>query len=249
MSFSFTRYADQGAFHWAQMETRSLYHFNAFQDACYKRALRELGDIRGKHVVDIGAGDGAFSSLLARSGARVTVVDNQQAGLDVAQKMFGLRKLTADFILGDAGKVPLPDASADAVTCIELIEHLDHPEELMKEAKRILKPGGVFIVTTPHRLGEIPMSHFHVHEFYPTELKALAEPFFTDVQVIESHHIFWFAFYGYRFKALRRIQIGKYIINMMTLWFRSNPFSRDGSKREKRDYFTQLTLRARKPLS
>jgi len=245
MAFAFTRYQDQGAVHWAQMETRSLYRFNAFQDACYKRALREAGDIGGKAVVDIGAGDGAFSSLLARSGALLTVVDNQEEGLKIAQSMFTQKGLQAMFVKGDAGHIPLPDASADVVTCIEIIEHLDDPEAFIREVKRILKPGGVLVLTTPYRLGEIFMSHFHVHEFYPTELQKLVEPYFVDVHVIESHHVFWFAFYGYRFKTFRRMQLGRYFVNMMTLWFGINPFLRDASKREKRDYFTQLTLVAR----
>lgn len=244
MAFAFTRYADQGAVHWAQMETWSLYRYNAFQAACYSHALRALGDIAGKTVIDIGAGDGAFSSLIARKGANVTVVDNQDAGLTIAKKMFAERGLKAEFVKGEADSVPLPDGCADAVMCSELIEHLDDPRAFLREAKRLLKPGGTLVVTTPHRLGEIPMSHFHVHEFYPSELRDLVATEFRDVQVTESHHVFWFAFYGYRFPSLRRLQLGKYVINMMTLWFRCNPFLRDASKRGKRDYYSQLTLRA-----
>lgn len=244
MAFAFTRYKDQGAFHWAQMETRSLWKYNAFQAAAYELALRALGDVWGKTVVDIGAGDGALSSLIVRKGAKVTVVDNQQAGLDLARNMLEQRGLSAAFIKGDAGATMLPDGFADAVMCSELIEHLDRPESLVAEAHRILKPGGVFIVTTPHKLGEIPMSQFHVHEFFPTELKELVATKFSDVTVLESHHIFWFSFYGYRFPMLHRLQIGKPIVNMMALWFGINPFLADDSKRGKRDYYSQLTMRA-----
>ncbi len=246
MAFAFTRYKDQGAFHWAQMETRSLWKYNAYQAAAYELALNALGDVRGKTVVDIGAGDGALSSLIVRKGANVTVVDNQQAGLDVAKKMIEQRGLSATFVQGDAGHTTLPDGFADAVMCSELIEHLDHPESLVAEAYRILKPGGAFVVTTPHKLGEIPMSQFHVHEFFPTELKELVATTFSDVTVLESHHVFWFSFYGYRFPMLRRLQIGKPIVNMLALWFRFNPFLYDASTRGKRDYYAQLTLRATK---
>ncbi len=226
------------------METRSLWRYNAFQAACYKLGLEALGDVRGKTVVDIGAGDGALSSQIVKRGANVTVIDNQQAGLDLAEKMLQQRGLTARFIKGDAGATTLPDNFADAVMCSELIEHLDRPESLVAEAFRILKPGGVFVVTTPHKLGEIPMSQFHVHEFFPTELRDLVAAKFSDVTVKESHHIFWFSFYGYRFPMLRRLQLGKPIINMMALWFGFNPFLYDASKRCKRDYYSQLTLRA-----
>src|SRR4051812_6368406 len=109
MAFAFTRYADKGAFHWAQMETRSLWRYNAFQAACYKLGLEALGDVTGKTVVDIGAGDGALSSQIVKKGASVTVIDNQQAGLDLAEKMLTQRGLSARFIKGDAGATTLPD--------------------------------------------------------------------------------------------------------------------------------------------
>lgn len=244
MAFAFTRYLHQGPVHWDSMETHSLWRFNAFQAACYTLALRQAGDIHGKTVIDLGAGDGALSSLMARRGAKVVVVDNQEAGLAIARKMFEARGLPGEFVQGDAGHTPLPNESADVVMCSEIIEHLDHPEEMLQEAHRLLKPGGILVITTPHRLGEIFMSQFHVHEYEPTELKSLVEKTFDQVSVLESHHIFWFSFYGYRFPMLRRIQIGKPIINMLTLWFGCNPFLYDASTRGKRDYYAQLTLRA-----
>ena len=45
--------------------------------------------------------------------------------------------------------LPLPDASADVVTCLAVIEHVDRPDVLAAEARRILRPGGVLVVTTP----------------------------------------------------------------------------------------------------
>lgn len=47
--------------------------------------------------------------------------------------------------------LPLPDASADVVSCLAVIEHVERPEVLVAEAHRILRPGGVFVVTTPSR--------------------------------------------------------------------------------------------------
>jgi 2-polyprenyl-3-methyl-5-hydroxy-6-metoxy-1,4-benzoquinol methylase len=45
--------------------------------------------------------------------------------------------------------LPLPDGSVDVVSCLAVIEHVDHPEVLAAEAHRVLKPGGVLVVTTP----------------------------------------------------------------------------------------------------
>ena len=45
--------------------------------------------------------------------------------------------------------LPLPDGSVDVVSCLAVIEHVEHPDLLAAEAHRILKPGGVLVVTTP----------------------------------------------------------------------------------------------------
>ncbi len=244
MAFFFSKYTQGGAYHWHQLYTRSIFLFNAHQSACYEMALRALGDINGKRIADIGGGDGAFTSLLARRGAHVTAVDNEPSGIAMARSMFSQAGLSAEFILGDAQQIPLPDNAFDAVVSSEVIEHLDHPERHMAEMRRILKPGGTLVVTTPYRLGEL-LPPFHVHEFYPSELRKLAvDAQFADVSIVESHRVLWYAFYQYRFRSLRKRPIGKYLINIMTLWFRCNPFLADDSQREKRDYFSQITLRA-----
>jgi len=50
--------------------------------------------------------------------------------------------------------LPLPDESADVVTCLAVIEHVERPDVLAMEARRILRPGGVFVVTTPAAQGK-----------------------------------------------------------------------------------------------
>ena len=243
MAYLFSKYRDSGALHWREMTSRSLIRFNAHQDARYRIALDALGDINGKTVVDLGAGDGALTSLMVRAGARVIAIDNEEKGVELAREIFAKEGLQAEFIVGSVEEIPLPDNSVDAVMSCDVIEHLDHYDRHVAEAARILKPGGILVVTTPYRICETP-APFHTHEFYPTELAALAEPYFAEVTVRETHHMFWNAFFNYRPKTLRRIHLGRIFINMMTLWLGINPFLGDGSNRKKRDYYTQLTMRA-----
>lgn len=243
MAFAFTKYRDAEDLHWREMKSRSIRVYNAHQQARYEVALAALGDIRGKTVVDLGAGDGALTSLLVRRGAHVTAVDNEAKGLEFAQRNFRTEGLSARFVLGNVEAVPLPDACCDAVVSCDVIEHLDHADRHVAETARILRPGGVCVITTPYRISEKP-SPFHTKEFFPGELLALAAPHFREATVRETHHMFWFALYSYRPKLLRRIQVGRLFVNILALWFGINPFLRDSSRREKRDYFTQLTLRA-----
>lgn len=244
MAIDFTRYKKQGAVHWKQYHTRSVTRYNAYQAAAYELALQALGDVRAKFVVDLGAGDGALSALIGQRGGRVTLVDNQEQGLKIASELCNQAGLQVECVLGSATEVPLPTGVADCVLSSEVIEHLDNPVKHVHESARLLKPGGVFVLTTPYRIGEIPMSEFHVHEFTPSELLRLLEKDFENVSIVESHHIFWFALYGYRFRALRKLQIGRYIINCMALYCHKNPFLRTAEHREKREYFCQITVRA-----
>jgi 2-polyprenyl-3-methyl-5-hydroxy-6-metoxy-1,4-benzoquinol methylase len=219
--------------------------FNAHQQARYQVVLDAIGDIRGKSVVDLGCGEGAFTSLLVRKGAVVTGIDGEPEGIRLAKEIFVKEGLQANLVVGSVEKIDLPDASADAVTSCDVIEHLDDWTSHVAEAARILKPGGVLAVTTPYRICETP-APFHTHEFVPSELLSLAKPHFAQTSVRETHHLFWYTFFCYRPKLLRGIHLGRIFINAMTLWLGINPFMRDGSTRKKRDYFGQITLIARK---
>lgn len=245
MAVPFTKYRGGIPFHWQETSYRSILSFNAFADAQYRVALDALGDVQGKTVVDIGAGDGALTARIVQKGARVIAIDNDREGLDLARNLFHEKGLHAEFVYGDAEEIPLPNSCADAVMASEVIEHLDHPQRFLQEAARILRPGGTLVVTTPYRLTEHP-PQFHVHEFYPEELKALVELLFTSVTVRETHNLFWYTLSTYRFRTLRKLQVGKWIVNIMALWFGCNPFLRDSRDRNKWEYYGQITLSAQR---
>jgi SAM-dependent methyltransferase len=99
------------------------------------RESLELGP--GKVVVDLGAGTGKFTAYLLKSGARVVAVE------PVAQMR---QKLSAalpevEALAGTAQAIPLPDASADALTCATAF-HWFATADTMREIHRVLKPGG-----------------------------------------------------------------------------------------------------------
>jgi 2-polyprenyl-3-methyl-5-hydroxy-6-metoxy-1,4-benzoquinol methylase len=79
--------------------------------------------------------------------------------------------------------VPLPDACADAVVAVETIEHLENPRSLMRELARLVKPGGLVVVTTPNQLSLLSLLTLVVKQrfsafqdvHYPAHLTALLE--------------------------------------------------------------------------
>lgn len=99
-----------------------------------------------ERVLDVGCGEGWFASELLRADVKVV-------GIDVAQEPLRracARDLALDLRLVDAdGPWPLEDASFDAVWAGETIEHVADTAGWMSEARRVLKPGGRLLLSTP----------------------------------------------------------------------------------------------------
>jgi ubiquinone/menaquinone biosynthesis C-methylase UbiE/DNA-binding transcriptional ArsR family regulator len=98
-------------------------------------------------IADLGAGEGLLSQLLARRASQVWCIDNSprmvEVGTELAAKN-GLGNLT--YKLGDIENVPLPDKSVDLAILSQALHHAQHPEAAVKEAFRILKPGGQILL-------------------------------------------------------------------------------------------------------
>jgi ubiquinone/menaquinone biosynthesis C-methylase UbiE/DNA-binding HxlR family transcriptional regulator len=98
-------------------------------------------------IADLGAGDGTFALLLAQGAKRVIAVDTSarmiEVGHDLAQRK-GIANV--DFRLGDMEEVPIADAEIDLVFFSQSLHHALHPDRALKEAFRILAPGGRIVV-------------------------------------------------------------------------------------------------------
>jgi SAM-dependent methyltransferase len=130
------------------------------------------GEVR-KHLPSGGLvfDDGCGSALVAD---RIREIDATYVGFDfgghhieyAAKKYADIseRTLRTAFLRGDAEKLPLTDASADVVVFSEVIEHLLRPELAVWEIARVLKPGGVLVMTT-NNASEVPLRSPLSHPF------------------------------------------------------------------------------------
>ena len=94
-------------------------------------------------IADLGAGEGAFSLLLAQRAKQVIAVDTSARMVEVGRqqaKRQGVKNV--DYRLGDMEELPIEDASVDLVFFSQSLHHALHPERAVAEAWRILKPGG-----------------------------------------------------------------------------------------------------------
>ncbi|MEM7234449.1 MAG: class I SAM-dependent methyltransferase [Planctomycetota bacterium] len=108
----------------------------------------ELG--AGECLLELGCGVGAVLGVLAQRfpEAKFIGVDIESRQLESArQHMSAIGRPDVEFIESDASSLPLADDSVDQIFIIWLIEHLEQPIPVLKEALRVLKPGGVIHVT------------------------------------------------------------------------------------------------------
>ena len=122
-----------------------------------------LGVVKDKIVLDIACGTGYGTQILAERAAKVYGIDVSQEAVEYAAKNYPRKNII--YKQGDAVKTPLPDSSVDVVISLETIEHIPAPEPFVKEVKRVLKPGGVFVVSTPNDDEFTEGNIYHVHEF------------------------------------------------------------------------------------
>jgi SAM-dependent methyltransferase len=111
-------------------------------------AMQQLGELRGKHVLDYGCGHGMASVIMARRGAIVTGFDLSAGYIAEAQRRADANEVIAEFIQADAEHLPFADRSFDAVWGSAILHHLDL-HRAGAELRRVLRPGGVAVFSEP----------------------------------------------------------------------------------------------------
>jgi SAM-dependent methyltransferase len=142
----------------------------------------------GKDVLDVASGDGYGTALLAGIARRAVGVEIDAAAVARARGAYAAPNLA--FVRGDATRLPLADAAFDVVVSFETLEHLRDQSAFLTEIRRVLRPGGVLVVSTPDR--EVyaapgqPVNRFHVLELNRPELAALLNGFFAHHRILRQ---------------------------------------------------------------
>jgi SAM-dependent methyltransferase len=147
------------------------------------RYVSVLDITKNKVVLDVACGTGYGSSLIAKTAKKVIGVDNSPQAIKYSKKNYNASNI--EFVVGDATQLPLQDQSVDVVVSFETIEHLLKPTLFINEIKRVLKPGGTFIVSTPNAAEFMEGNEYHKHEFKLAELENL-------LKISFKHVDFWY---------------------------------------------------------
>jgi 2-polyprenyl-6-hydroxyphenyl methylase/3-demethylubiquinone-9 3-methyltransferase len=104
------------------------------------------------HILDMGCGGGILCEALARTGAHVTGVDVSQSAIQVARLHARQQGLEIDYQYADAEEFARANlTSFDIVTCMEMLEHVPKPENIVAAGARALKPGGCAFFSSINR--------------------------------------------------------------------------------------------------
>ncbi|MCF3650845.1 class I SAM-dependent methyltransferase [Synoicihabitans lomoniglobus] len=127
----------------ARVETRHWFYVGKRQIARWAIERFE-GDIADGALLDCGAGTGIFAQELSAS-RRVKVMDDHDESLTVLRQRFPDNAV----VEGSCTAIPLSDASETCVTLLDVLEHVEDDRAAVKEFHRVLKPGGLLVITVP----------------------------------------------------------------------------------------------------
>jgi len=115
--------------------------------------INRLCPLKGRRVLDVGCGGGILADAMARSGAQVTGIDLAAKALRVAE-MHALEAQTANVQYQEVSVEALAQqqpGSFDAVTCMEMLEHVPDPASVVRACAGLVKPGGWVFFSTLNR--------------------------------------------------------------------------------------------------
>ena len=143
--------------------------------------------VQDKVVLDIASGEGYGSNILARYAASVVGVDISEEAVEHARRKYGAR---VRFEVGSVTAIPLEDASVDVVISFETLEHISDHQGMMREIKRVLRPGGTAIISTPDKIyySIIPKQYneYHLKELSKVQFEGLISQYFARYLMFEQ---------------------------------------------------------------
>jgi len=123
------------------------------------RMLKLAGDVAGRRVLDLGCGEGAYSRALARLGARVIGVDGSRRLVDVARQRAAVSGLEIPYHCRNANALEeVDDSSFDLIVASMLMMNVEDYPGAMREAHRVLTPGGALCMSITHPCFSAPVS-------------------------------------------------------------------------------------------
>ncbi|MDR3442285.1 MAG: bifunctional 2-polyprenyl-6-hydroxyphenol methylase/3-demethylubiquinol 3-O-methyltransferase UbiG [Legionella sp.] len=153
--------------------------------------IKQQVSLDGLSVLDIGCGGGILCEAMAKFGAKVTGIDAESEAIATAKEHAIKNDLAIEYFCTPVETYK--DAHYDVITCMEMLEHVEHPELVLEHCQRLLKPDGFLFLSTISRtlkayasaiiaaeyvLNLLPRQTHDYNKFIkPSELTAMARSF------------------------------------------------------------------------
>lgn len=134
-----------------------------FSTVIYSHWNKVFGEYLPKYLsglaLDVGSGECPYRSLAERYASQLFLMDHNNQPIKISLR-------------GDIQNIPLRSGALDSVLCFQVLEHVANPFEGIAEISRVLKPGGILLLSVPHlsRLHELPHDYYRYTEYGLREL-------------------------------------------------------------------------------
>ena len=125
------------------------YHFEKLH---HLLTLVDFNAYRGRQVLEVGCGAAVDLARFAKGGAIATGIDLAGSAIDLAKANFALQGLSGEFHVGNGERMPFPDNTFDFVYAHGVVQYTAHPQALVDECRRVLKPGGTALFQVYNRV-------------------------------------------------------------------------------------------------
>lgn len=130
-------------------------------------------------LLEVGCGEGRGIQHILPHVRSYWAIDKIDSAIQKLRQLFPAAQLVA----GNLPPLPYPDASFDSLVSFQVIEHIQDDVLFLKEIHRVLRPGGVALITTPNRPMSLSRNPWHIREYTAAELTTLARTIFSLVEM------------------------------------------------------------------
>jgi len=130
-----------------QNQQRAFEYFDKQYRFDYVTEMIPKANISRSHALDVGCGAGQMVPVLIEKGYEVHALDVSKEMVNLTKQLADSKKITADVKIGDCENLDFPDNYFDVYVAMGVIEYMDDDLPMLKEIYRVLKPGGIAIVT------------------------------------------------------------------------------------------------------
>ena len=142
-------------------------------------AYHTAANLVNGQLLEVGCGEGYGIPLLADKVQTYHALDKFKTNLNNWTTQFK----HLHFTQASVPPLPYPSNEFDSLVSFQVIEHIENDAEFVKELARVLKPGGVLVLTTPNRPMSLTRNPWHVREYTHTELTQLLQTHFSKVDM------------------------------------------------------------------